>query len=499
MARVIEYNLFIAWDMTTFINESDYLVSASGDMSYTPPGDGFSSGRGIVSSMTVVLNNSTARFSPLNADGPLYSYLQNGKSYHAPCYLEVSINSGANFYRVFTGVIKFPDTAGGTQKSISIATIECRSNEEKLLQHHTSTTLANFVAYHDTGYDEAQLITAWLTDAGIAPAGMDIDSGTIQIPWAWMDDESVIEEIWRLAAACGGRFYADPDGVFQYENFTNWARETVSTTIQEFYTQDNFSSFEPVYNDRDLFNSVLVEAAPRSTLTLDTLWEPDEVTSILPGEAKLIVARLRQPAYNISSITYTARSAGGTSLNASVSMTSTLYAQRVEMEFVNSHATHTAYIDPLTITGQTVSGSITIEEERNSTDHGTNGAFFTARGDRRRSVRGNVYIQSRAHAAMIADFLMRQSETPRLVYKLSGTPGNPALRLGWRVSINDDTIMSGFSYGIVSSIRWRLGRSGFTQDVECFDTAGLYAESAYFIIGTSKLGSAGMDIGKVFY
>lgn len=499
MARVVEKRLFIAWDLTSFVNESAYLISANGDMSYTPPGEGFSSGRGIISSMTISLDNSTARFSPLNTGGALYSYLQNGKSYHAPCYLEVSINGGTDYYRIFTGVIKWPEIVGGTTRATSVATLECRSNEEKLLQHHTSTTLADFVTYHDTGYDESQLITAWLTDAGIDPGDMDVDSGAMTIAWAWMDDESVIEEIWRLAAACGGRFYADPDGVFQYENFTNWARETVSTTTQAAYTPDSFSGFEPVYNDRDLFNSVLVEAAPRETLTLDTVWEPDEIIRILPGETRLIVARLRQPAYNISAIDYTARSAGGISLTASVSMTATKYAQRVEMEFTNSHATHTAYIDPISIVGQTVSGSITIEEERNANDHGANGAFFADRGDRRKSIRGNVYIQSRAHAAMIAEFLMRQSETPRLSYKLSGCPGDPALRLGWKISIADESIMSSTAYGIVSSVRWRFSQAGYTQDLECIDTTGLFVNSNYFIVGTSKLGSSGAGIGKLFF
>ena len=62
-----------------------------------------------------------------------------------------------------------------------------------------STTLANFQAWHDGGYTEGQIINAMLTAAGIT-TGTSVDAGLIRMDWAWLDDESVLEELWALAA-----------------------------------------------------------------------------------------------------------------------------------------------------------------------------------------------------------------------------------------------------------------------------------------------------------
>jgi hypothetical protein len=53
-------------------------MRASGEYSLTPPGDGFSSGRGIISSMSMTLNNNDGRYSPLNTSSAIYSSIQPG-------------------------------------------------------------------------------------------------------------------------------------------------------------------------------------------------------------------------------------------------------------------------------------------------------------------------------------------------------------------------------------------------------------------------------------
>lgn len=503
MSRQIVFSLQISWNFSTYTDETTRLISATGDMAYVPPGDSFTSGRGIISTMNLTLDNSDGRFSPLNTGSAIYSSIQDGKAYHAPCYLTISIDGGSTYDRVFTGVIKWPEIVGGTTKETSKVTVECRSNEEKLLQTRTSTTLADFTDYHDTGFDEGQLITAWLTDAGIDPGDMQIDSGLFVIPWAWLDDESVIEEVWRLAGACGGRFYCDPDGVYIYENAYYWMTNTTSTSLQEALDTDDFSTFEPSYNDRDLFDSILVEAAPRTALSPDTLWEPDEIIQVLSGETRIITARLRQPAYEIDNVTFTALTSGGTDITSDVAVVATKYAQRVVMEITNNHATHAAFMTPLTITGRTVSGSITVEEERNAADHGTNGAYYTTRGGRRKSVRGSVYIQSRSHAAMVAEFLLRQSESPRLTYNLSGCPGKPSRRLGHKISVEDLSLMATSRNAIITRIKWRLSGAGFAQDIEAIDTNALFPYQSttpgYFVIGTNELGAADPQRGHLFF
>ena len=133
--RQIRYRLMVDWDFdTTYTDESAYLESARGDMRLTPPADAITGGGGIVSSMSLVMRNPSGRFSPLRTDGALYADLADGGGYHAPCYLEVSIDGGSNYYRVFTGVLKLPQETTLTSRENPLITIEARSREETLLQ-----------------------------------------------------------------------------------------------------------------------------------------------------------------------------------------------------------------------------------------------------------------------------------------------------------------------------------------------------------------------------
>ena len=79
------------------VDESSRLESANGTLRLSPPDQAGTSSRGQVDACTLTLANADRRFSPLNSSGPLYSYLQYGGAYHAPMYLEVSINGGSNY------------------------------------------------------------------------------------------------------------------------------------------------------------------------------------------------------------------------------------------------------------------------------------------------------------------------------------------------------------------------------------------------------------------
>jgi len=503
MARQVLWQLFIAWDFSTYTNESTRLMRASGEYSLTPPGDGFSSGRGIISSMSMTLNNNDGRYSPLNTSSAIYSSIQNGKAYHAPCYLNVSINNGGSYTRIFTGVIKYPKPSGANTKEISTVELECRSMEEKYLQDKLSTTLEDFQALHDTAANEGFIIDNWLTGLGVSTGDMQFDAGITVVPWVWLDDESAIEEAWKLAAATGGRFYANPNGYFVYESATHWLTNSASVYSQETIDTNDFEKLDMAYEDKDLFSSVLVEAAPREILQPDILWQPDENIVVPANSTRVYTAKLRQPAYTIDNASFTATTAGGTNITASVSITQANFAQRVVLTIVNAHTTHAAYLRPFSITGRAVSGGATIEEERNSTTHGANGSYFTSRGDRQKSIRGNVYVQSRSHAAMIAEYLMRQSEYPRITYKVGGALGVPGRRLSDKVTLNDASLMSGSTTAIITGIRWRLDNKGFKQDLTLIDSANLYpyqsTSPGYFVVNTNKLGSADGLRGRLFF
>ena len=96
--RVVTARLQIAWDGSTYTDETAYLVNARGEYKLAAPGSAIMSPRGIVNSMTLTLLNvkdavTGRRFSPLNASGPLYAYIAGGQTYHKPVTFDVKIDA----------------------------------------------------------------------------------------------------------------------------------------------------------------------------------------------------------------------------------------------------------------------------------------------------------------------------------------------------------------------------------------------------------------------
>jgi hypothetical protein len=496
MPRTINYRLYIAWDGTNYTAESTRLIQASGENRLTAP-EQVATGRGIVDRCTLELDNADGRYSPLNTSGALYANIQAGGAYHRPMYLEVSIDGGSNYYRVFTGVIKLPQERSVTPMQPASVTIDCRSRDELLLGRRMSTNIYDMQDMHLAGATEGDVISYWLTQAGYSGT---IDGGMFPIPWSWLDDESVLEEVWQLASACGGRFYADPDGTLRYEDATHWLKSP-HTTSQETLTRADFQAFEPQYTDTDLYSAVTAEASERAPGNLETLWEPDAPLVVPPATTKTIVARFKQAAYDINwPPTFTATTPSGVDITGSITATMTAAnVQRLTMTLANADSTNSARLHPFYVFGTPLVGGPTQEEARDSATHGSNGAWWSGRSVRSKAIRSNAYIQTRAQAGSLALMLLHRSERARLTYKLRGCPGNPARRCGDRITINDTTIMSSARDAFITGINWRLTRNGLTQDIEAIDAANLFANAAYFVIGTSKLGASGTGTAPLFY
>jgi len=497
--RTIVRRLYIDWDGNgVYTDESTRLLQASGENRLTSP-DAIGSGRGIVDRCTLELDNSDGRYSPLNSSGALYAYIQAGGAYNRPMYLEVSIDGGSNYYKVFSGVIKLPQEQSPTPTKPATVTIDCRSMDEILLGRRMSLSLADLRLMNAAGYTEGDIIDYWVQLAGKSAT---CDDGVFVLPWAWMDDESVLEEIWTIAAATGGRFYADPDGTYRYEDMTHWLKAP-HTTSQETLTRADFAELQPIYTDNELYNSVTVEASSRTTAAPDVLWEPDEPLVIPPSSTKAVTCRYRQPAYSISIPGWKAATAGGIDITSSVTITILgSYVQRMELSIVNA-ATEAACIHPFNIGGVALNGGPSQEETRTSAANGSNSAWWTSRGtNRSKAMRGNAYIQTRAQAGTLAQYLLHRSETPRLTYRLKGCPGKSSRRCGDLVTINDTAIMSSARTAFITAINWRLTVNGFAQDLEAIDAASLYPYQAtgYFILGTNKLGASGGSLtAPIFY
>ena len=479
MSRTITPKVLIAWDGTSYVDETVNFVSASGSAKITAPGNSIVSPKGTVDNMTVVLYNRDRRYSPLNTSSALYGYIKNGGAYHRPIRFEVSITDGA-FTRVFTGVIKIPVEGTPTPKQEGTVSIECRSMDELLLQLKISTTGPALQAGADNPVTEKEIITNLLTHPDVNFTNYAIDNGFFTIPYFWMDDESVMEEIWAIAAACGGVVFTEPDGRLVYKNFQYWVTGYNQVKVKTFSRSD-FTDLKIKWTDDDLYSAATVEASPRSLGENSVLWEPDEDITVPANGTREVLARLRQAAYFIDEVSYQPVTSAGGSLLSYVNVVPTIFAQRVKLVFTNTHPTQAANIQTLQIKGIPVVGTPTIEETVESTD-----AFWTTRKGRTRTLRNNVYVQSRAHARGLAEFLVNASEKPKVMYTIVNTPGNPAYSVGKLIGITDSKIISGERDAFITSVNWSYTNAGgYVQTLEAIDISAVlaYNPSDYFTIG----------------
>lgn len=477
----------------SFTDETEYLVTASGVHRIAPPEDSIASSRGIISQATIVLSNKDGRFSPLNADSPIYANIAGGSAYQTPVKISVSMDGGTNYYRVFTGVAKIPVESVATPTQHPIVTVDCRGMEEKWLYSRASTTRANFATYHDEGRTEAELIQVWLDAVGVGSANYNIDRGWYTIPWGWLDDESPIEDAWQLAAAAGGRFRADVGGTLIYERMDKWLYGR-SSSSQYTFNEDDYQGLEVWYNDQELYNSVTVEVAARQVDPTQIVWEPDEQVIVPAGGTVIIDARFQQPIYTFGSVNYAAVTTGNVSLADDVTVTSVIYAQRATITVVNANASIGAILKKFYITGSPVVSTRGAESNASSSD-----SFWNGRGSRNRALRGNPYIQTINQADALSDFLQDRYETPTLFFRIRNAPGRPELELGDRITIDNTPTFQVSQACYITAISWRLSDQGFYQDIEAVKAADVFPNAAsYFILDSDTLGTP-TPTAKVFY
>lgn len=487
----LSQQLKVDWDRDDVLEDvSGLLIQASGQIRLASPEDSISAPKGIISQCSITMLN----------DNFAYGLLASGIDYYqSPMTFAIIADtfSESTPVTIFTGVIKGPTESGLTYKDVNTIAFDCRGREELIVNQRTSTGLATFRNQHDAGVTESEIIEQWLLDAGLSGADYELDTGLFVIPWAWLDDESPLEDIWQLAASCGGRFYCDGEGIFRYENMHRWL-DTTHASSAETLTPDDYQQLKLRYEDGELFQSVTINVSAREVLGESVIWEADEVYQVPPGTTKTVTALFQQPAYSISAVTYAPVSAGGQDLSSNVSVSTTSSAQRVDIAITNSHATKTALMRNFQIAGRAVHGGPSSEVKVASA-----AAFWSSRQGRTRRIGNNQYIQTVAQAEALANFLLARHETPRMFYTMRGLLGKATRLPGQRITIDDDNVMASPRDAFIISVNWRYSASGYTQDIECVDATGLFpyqdTTPGYFKVGTNKLGAADALKGRVFY
>jgi len=492
----VSNQLLIDWDHDgTYTDESAYLMEARGSHRIAPPGQSITATNGQISQCTVLVDNSSKRFSSLNSGSAIYANIQSGKMYHVPVRINISITfGGTDYVRVFTGVARIPTEITLTTSQARTLAIDCRGVEEKYINRRHRTSQLYFAAKHDIDQTENYSIYDVLDSEGLSsPTDFSLDGGLHVMPWHWLDNESIIEALWQTASICGGRFYGRKDGVLVYENALHWLYSP-HTTSQATYSRDAlsstipFGSLELAWDETELAEEVIVTYTPRELAEAGTIYT-SETMVVPPGVTKVFYGAFDEPVYSITALSSTAGSPGGGDLSGSVTITPTYYAASVKLSIANA-ATVDAYVN-VTITGQPTSSIDSQQIVTTSAD-----AFWNSKTGRSRSIAGNKFLQTRSMAESISNLLAERQETPSLLARMRGCPGNPNRTVGDRITISDTELDLSATDFYITAVTWRYSSRGYIQDIDAIRCSDIYPYvDDYFIIGTSTLGGG----KRVFY
>lgn len=480
--RVLSHKVEVAWDGTNFQDESAYVVTVTGVSELVKPGVGLASvGKSVADSCTIVLDNTTGRFSPNNADADLYPLIsraaapQNAGGYFRPVRVELGFLGGRP--RVFTGLIVNPDERWADAQVV----LTCRDRWLALARKRVSTALQQ-----DKRPDE--LIATWLTASGLG-YGSSLEVSERIISYAWLDDEAVGEDINRLLEADGGLCYFDRDGTLVYKSGSWAARPALSAYT---FTVSRFEALEPDWSFDERLDRVAVTVRPRYAARYATLWEGPADLSVGPGETITLTAHFRDPVLAVADPAYSmteadsdwvARNAANALLETAgvsdvgVGVSGT-YAQSRTVTITNN-AAERAYLPQLRLRGQALSADA---EQR----------VYAGSGDQVAAL-DNPYVQTIDHGQALADARLARQQVVRQTVALRNVPAQPHLELADRVTVTEaDTGIDRDFY--LGRIDWRYtGAEYLFEQVDLIDAAdwATYAGN-YFIIATSAYGGSGV-------
>jgi hypothetical protein len=476
------------WDGSNWLDESAYFKGLSGDTAAIDPLTGLSAlGSGMAAQCVITLRNPSGRFSRNRTDAALYAYIGSDGGYMTPVRVSLGFTTPATgvsrYVVVFTGYIVDPSE----QTKDRTIVFTCHDNAARATRSKQSCTLQQNVR------SDAFLTTLKGLLSPVPSVSFDI--GQRLLPFAWADDENVYAEMKQVAEAEGGRIYYDELGVLRFENATHllFSPHTVS---QWTFTVANMGDLKPKLDLQNVVNEVIVNYTPRYIGGSQVIYQSQTDIVVPPSSTITFWAVFSSAAYDVTSpaaaTDYNAYTAANEQRNSDVAVTIiTQYAQRVEIQAVNSGAIHTLYLRNFQLRGQMITG--TSNQGRRATADDGNPILKTMSVD-------NFYIQAEAPATALAAMLKdRLSQVPQIV-TLESVPGVPQMEVLDRVTITE--AFSGINRDFfVIGIRWAMAEK-LTMSLDLLDAVSLFA-SAYtnfFLLGTTKYGGSGVSgSGRIFY
>lgn len=450
----------IEWTATNWTDESAYAISATGHSEIMEPYAGLLSlGTARLATASVVMQNASKRYSVKVAGTQAATNGIRGKG------IRISAGYASEYVRVFTGRI-MDCTAPETEETATLICHDMGSDPKR--QNYTSAMYHN-----DEMITWMGRLRAW---AGLMHS---FEESVHVIPYAYVDDDELLDEMRKVAASEAGVLFFDADGTLRYWNAYHW----VGATSVASYDRSDFVELTPQLGYDNIYNIIAVTYEPQQKGRAGVVYSLKRPVAVPRGGTAELTINFTKPLAEFVGYDMAAVDGGGNDMTASVTALPVLPdgAQRWTVTFTNADTVRAAWVTRFDVIGYPV--------DKRQAETFVEDASAVGETDRRYDLPANPYVQTDYQARFLARLLAQRLKQVRAVYRSDGMSGNPLLELGDVVTLQGDIALTSET-AIIVAIDWQFA-DDYTMSLMCADKSGLYGftESEYWVIGTSACGS----------
>lgn len=460
-----------SWDQYTYTDYSDRVLSVEYEREVNAPLASLTLGIA-----TVVMDNHDDLFTPGNTAGALYGYLLPRRP------IRIAVGFGNETCSVFIGCTESRPIINESDKT---ARFECID----FLSAIKDKTLDQETIYQNQRTD--QIIQSLLETAGLVASQMDLDTGSVIIPFAYFKKGSKLgDALAEIAEAELGNISLSETGRMTFQNRTNWSSHSSVWTFSKDNVLERKNS-----GVSDIINVCEVYSQARAVMAKQKLWESAGVLEIKGSSTlevfidftdeygALPVTTMDDPEYITSATTskYATNkywNGSGPTMSSAVSLTSSdLFSTAAKLVFTNTDS-QSVFITQLEIyaTPAKVQNDIYVRVQDD-----TSVGDLDAYEENVYKIENN-YIQDETAANSIAQILIsdRAEDDDQQNWLVKGVP---QLQISDVVSWDETDQDDDFYVAKISGI---LDKSGFRQQLRVVKRT----INSYFRIGIATIGGS---------
>lgn len=329
------------WDKYVYEDFSERILSMEWERETEPPTSAIT-----LATAKIVMDNHDDLFTPSNSLSPLYGNLLPKRP------IRITAGFAGETIPQFIGMT---DAKPEIDEKNKTATFYCID----FLKFMMDQPLDEELMYIDLRTDE--IIESLLEGGGILASQMDLDTGSVIIPFAYFPKGMKRGEALRLVAESElGNLSMAENGRATFQNRTNWNDNTPVWDFNKLNTLERKTA-----SKSDIINVVEVYSQARAVMAKQKLWEMSGTVEIKPGSTAEIfpdfrddygalpVTTMDDPQYiTVASTSLYATNeledGSGDPLNSFVSLTaSDLFSTGAKLVFSNAHSSKSIFITQL--------------------------------------------------------------------------------------------------------------------------------------------------------